>query len=278
MRDKGADSRTETLASGTILDEIMDVKRAEVREAKERLPLDQVKLAAQAAAPPRDFARALRTGRRMHLIAEVKKASPSKGVFRLDFDPLRYIAEYDSGGADAISILTDQPFFQGSPETLKAAGAITRKPCLRKDFLFDDYQVWEARAWGADAVLLIVAVLPGDRLGRLLTLCHDLNMAALVEVHTIEELRTGLGVGARILGINNRDLRTRTFPVDLKTTLDLRDQVPEDVIVISESGIETREDVSRLEEAGVNAILVGESLIQAESVPRKIAELLGEED
>ncbi|MBI3920768.1 MAG: indole-3-glycerol phosphate synthase TrpC [Armatimonadetes bacterium] len=276
MKANGATSRAETLTSGTVLDEIMEVKRAEVQEARERLPVDQVKLAARAAAPPRDFARALRTERRMHLIAEVKKASPSKGIFRPDFDPLHYIAEYDGSGADAISILTDQPFFQGSPETLKAAGAITRKPCLRKDFLFDDYQVWEARAWGADAVLLIVAVLPGDRLGRLLALCHELEMAALVEVHTLEELRTGLGVGARILGINNRDLQS--FKVDLNTTLDLRDQIPEDVIVVSESGIKTREDVSRLEEAGVNAILVGESLIRAESVPRKIAELLGEED
>ncbi len=264
------------LTTDTILDRIMEVKRSEVETARERLPAEQIQREALASPAPRCILDALRGGRRMSLIAEVKKASPSKGVFRKDFDPRRYLVEYEASSASAISILTDEQFFQGSPDTLQGARKATQKPCLRKDFIFDEYQVWESRAWGADAVLLIVAVLCPGRLERLMVLARELEMTALVEVHTASEVTIAMDVGARLVGINNRDLKT--FSVNLDTTVRLRQQIPEEVTVVSESGIETRSDVERLQEAGVQAVLVGETLIRAENCQRKIAELLGEGD
>jgi indole-3-glycerol phosphate synthase len=264
----------ETILSGTILDRIMEVKRAEVAAARERLPLEKAQVAARKATAPRDFLGSLRTDRRMHLIAEVKKASPSKGVFRADFDPERCVQEYEATAASALSILTDESFFLGSAATLQSAKTLTRKPCLRKDFIFDEYQIWEARSWGADAVLLIVAVLPPRRLRRLMGLAQGLGMAALVEVHSETEAAVAMDAGAALIGINNRDLRT--FEVNLDTTFRLRERLPAEATLVSESGIESREEVRRLEAAQIDAILVGETLIRAESIPRKVAELLND--
>lgn len=266
----------QTLTTDTILDRIMEVKRSEVETARERLPLEQIQREALASPSPHCFLDALRGDCRMSLIAEVKKASPSKGVFREDFDPRRYLAEYEVSSAAAVSILTDEQFFQGCPDTLQGARSVTQKPCLRKDFIFDEYQVWESRAWGADAVLLIVAVLAPRQLERLMVLTRELGMTALVEVHTASEVTIAMDVGARLVGINNRDLKT--FSVNLDTTVRLRQQIPREVTVVSESGIQTRSDVEKLEEAGVQAILVGETLIRAENCQRRIAELLGEGD
>ena len=263
----------ETIASGTILDRIMEVKRKEVSAAKQATPLLQVQQRTSSAEPSRNFTGALRTGAPMHVIAEVKKASPSKGVFRPDFDPMSSLRQYEDSAASAISILTDRDFFQGSPDTLQSARKVTTKPCLRKDFIYDEYQVWEARSWGADAVLLIATILPTERLTQLLRLTEELGMAALVEAHTESELGAALESGASVVGINNRDLKT--FYADLETTLRLREQIPARVTVVSESGIETREHVRRLEEAGVNAVLVGESLIWSDDAGAKIDELLG---
>jgi indole-3-glycerol phosphate synthase len=223
----------------------------------------------------RPFAKALkrRSDEPLRLIAELKKASPSKGVFRSDFDPEALLHAYENSPASALSILTDEPFFQGSLDALRLARRRTTKPLLRKDFLIDAYQLYEARVNGADAVLLIVAALTKEALRDLLALARELGMDALVEVHTEVELETALSVGATLIGINNRNLQT--FSVDLATTLRLRPLIPDGCVVVSESGIETREQVRVLEEAGIDAILVGETLVRSPDPIAKAKELLG---
>ncbi len=255
----------QTATAATFLDRIAAHKRREVAERRERRPLAEVERAARAQAPALDFAAAL-AAPGMRLIAEVKGKSPSKGVLVEPFEPAATAADYLAAGADAISVLTDEPFFGGGLDHLAAvqglAGAASPpRPVLRKDFLLDPYQVAEARAAGADAVLLIVAMLDDAALRELHAAAADYGMAALVEVHNEREVPRALAAGARIVGINNRDLHS--FRVDLATTERLAPLLPDGVIAVGESGIGSAEDVRRLAAVGVDAILVGESLVKA---------------
>jgi indole-3-glycerol phosphate synthase len=258
------------------LDEILAAKRLEVAQRKLEKPLTEIQAEAFRGELPLAFRTALRgpvgAGARPRLIAEVKRASPSRGLLVADFDPLRLARTYQQNGAAAISVLTDEPFFMGKPEYLRGVVGLTpRVPVLRKDFILDAYQVYEARAWGADAVLLIAACLEVGLLADLRALVALLGMAALVEVHNLPELEIALACGADLVGINNRDLHT--FKTRLETTLELKPHVPAEVVVVAESGIHTRADVDRLAQAGVDAILVGEALVTAPDVAAQVREL-----
>ena len=240
----------------TILERILAVKRSEVAAAKKRMP--EVKL--DAAPPVRDFVAALRA-KRPAVIAEIKRASPSKGVLRKDFSPAAIAKSYQAGGAACMSVLTDKEFFQGAPEHLQEARAACSLPALRKDFLIDPYQVREARALGADCVLLIVACLEDHQMRELENLARELGMAVLVEVHDAGELERALRLRTPLIGINNRNLRT--FETRLETTLDLLPRIPQDRIVVTESGILSPEDVARMRAQGVHTFLVGEAFMRA---------------
>jgi indole-3-glycerol phosphate synthase len=247
-----------------VLQRILAVKREEVTAAQRVLPLAAVRAAAEAAPAPRPFAAALRAAiaaGRAAVIAEVKKASPSKGVLRADFDPAAIARAYAANGAACLSVLTDRQFFQGAPEYLAAARHACALPALRKDFTIDPYQVYEARAMGADAILLIVAALDLPRMQELEALAHALGLGVLVEVHDAAELDLALELESLLLGINNRNLRT--FETRLETTLDLLPRIPGGRLVITESGILTRQDVARMRAAGVNGFLVGEAFMRA---------------
>jgi indole-3-glycerol phosphate synthase len=257
----------------TILDEIVAAKRTEVAVARRRMPLEELEAQALEAPPVRDFRAALEGPGPIRLIAEVKKASPSAGVIREDFNPVDIARTYQAHGAHALSVLTDVPFFQGHLSYLARVRASVAIPLLRKDFLIDPYQVVEARVAGADAVLLIAECLDDAQMAALLAGAQALGMAALVEFHDPANLPRVLAAGADLVGINNRDLHR--FVTDLETTLRLRDQIPPGVRVVSESGIRDHRDIERLEAAGVDAILVGESLMRAPDIGRAVSELLG---
>lgn len=257
-----------------ILDEIVADNRLELESRKRSLPLEELNRAASEQPPPVEFATALR-GDDIQLIAEVKKASPSRGVICPDFHPVEIAKTYASNGASAISVLTEEKYFQGSLNYLKGirnALGDRQLPLLRKDFIYDSYQVYESRAYGADGLLLIVAILTPEELESRLELSHELGMSCLVEVHNETELEIALSSGAEIIGINNRDLKT--FNVDLTVTQRLRPLIPPDRIVVSESGIKNRTDMERLRQWGVNAVLIGESLMSASDIGAKIKELL----
>src|SRR2546421_5488161 len=255
----------------SILDEIVEHKRAEVVASKHATPRSALVARAAMLPPPRDFERALapRPGR-ARLIAEVKRASPSRGVLKDDLDPVALASTYARHGADAISVLTDARYFRGSLDDLAAVRAAVDVPLLRKDFVLDDYQLWEARAAGADAVLLIVAILEPSQLSGLAAAAKGLGLAALVECHTAAELDVALTMGARLLGINNRNLAT--FETRVETTLSLLPQIPPGPLVVSESGFFTASDVRRVIDAGAHAVLVGEGLVRAPDVGAKIRE------
>ena len=257
----------------TILDEIVASKRDEVAAERRRRPLEELREQAALAPPVRDFRGALAGPGPIRLIAEIKKASPSAQVIRADFDPVAIARIYQEHGARCLSVLTDTPYFQGNLTDLASVRAAVAIPLLRKDFLIDDYQVVEARSAGADAVLLIAEILDDATLARLLEQARSLGMAALVELHDAANLPRVLASGADLVGINNRDLRH--FVTDIEHTLRLRDQVPPEVVLVSESGISTRRDVERLEAAGVSAILVGESLMRAPDIGLAVDRLLG---
>jgi indole-3-glycerol phosphate synthase len=257
----------------SILDEIVASKRLEVAAARLRLPQDELEARAATAPPVRDFRAALAGPGPIQLIAEVKKASPSAQVIRADFDPVAIARIYQEHGAACLSILTDAPYFQGHLAHLARVRASVAIPLLRKDFLIDDYQVVEARLAGADAILLIAEVLDDAMLVRLREHARRLGMAALVEFHDPASLPRVLDSGADLVGINNRDLKS--FVTDLEHTLRLRDRIPLEVVLVSESGIRTRVDVERLEAAGVSAILVGESLMRAPDIGLAVEQLLG---
>jgi indole-3-glycerol phosphate synthase len=240
----------------SILERILAVKRAEIAAAKGA----RIESNARAAPPPRDFVTALRA-KQPAVIAEIKRASPSKGLLRPDFDPAAIAKSYEKGGAACMSVLTDKEFFQGAPEHLSIARAACSLPALRKDFLIDPYQVFESRALGADCILLIAACLTEPEMRELETLAQDLGMAVLVEVHDAEELRRALKLKTPLIGINNRNLRN--FETRLETTLDLLPQIPQDRLVITESGILSKADVARMRSAGVHAFLVGEAFMRA---------------
>ena len=257
-----------------ILDQIVANSQLELEARKRSFPLIELQRVALEQPSLLDFASALR-GDRLQLIAEVKKASPSKGVIRPDFNPVEVAQTYASNGASAISVLTEAKYFQGSLNHLRdIRNALVNKrlPLLRKDFLSDPYQIYESRAYGADSLLLIVAILKPERLKELLRLSHELNMSCLVEVHNEAELEIALESGVMIIGINNRDLNT--FNVDLATTRRLRPLIPKDRIVVSESGIKNRDDIEKLRQWGVDAVLIGESLISAPDIAAKMKELL----
>jgi indole-3-glycerol phosphate synthase len=258
------------------LNEILKAKREEVAARKGTVSLRDLKAQIRDLPSPRDFHQALdrrSQGGPIRLIAEVKRASPSQGVIRQEFDLDQVVHAYVEAGAAALSVLTDEPYFRGSLHDLARAKASVSLPVLRKDFIVDPYQVYETRAWGADAILLIVAALEMQALQDLLALSHEVGLCPLTEVHTRAELQKALGVKVPIVGINNRDLYT--FQVSLDTTFALFPEIPADRVVVSESGISRHTDVVRLEAAGVDAILVGEGLLRGDDVERKVRELLG---
>ncbi len=257
-----------------ILDRIVADNSLELEARKRSFPLAELHRVALEQPAPLDFASALR-GEGVQLIAEVKKASPSRGVIRSDFNPVEIAQTYASNGASAISVLTEARYFQGNLFHLKSIRETLRDerlPLLRKDFLYDPYQIYESRAYGADSLLLIVAILRPEKLQELLQLSHELNMSCLVEVHNKVELEIALNSGARVIGINNRDLNT--FDVDLTTTKRLRPLIPQDRIVVSESGIKNHDDMEKLRKWHVDAVLIGESLISASNIAAKMKELL----
>ncbi len=255
-----------------ILSEIAAYKREFVADRQRQRSLADVRAHARDAPAPADFAGAL-TADGIALIAEVKKASPSKGVIRADFDPERIADAYAANGARCLSVLTDEAYFQGCDAYVQMAKEVAGLPVLRKDFTIDEYQLYEARVIGADAILLIVALMDSSQLDDSLGLADELQLDALVEVHDGAELARAKAAGARLVGVNNRDLRT--FETSLETTFALLDQMPEGAVVVSESGIGDRGDVERLADAGVNAILVGESLMREADIGAKVRELLG---
>ena len=246
-----------------ILNKIIATKVVEVATAKANISLEAIKQAALAATAPRDFTGSIRAKiaqKQAAVIAEIKKASPSKGVIRADFQPAEIAKSYETGGAACLSVLTDVEYFQGSTEYLKAARAACNLPVLRKDFMIDAYQVYEARAMGADCILLIAAAIDLAKMRELETVAHQLGMAVLVEVHNGEELDLALQLTTPLLGINNRNLRT--FEVTLQTTLDLLARIPNDKIVVTESGIFTADDVALMRKNNVHTFLVGEAFMR----------------
>jgi indole-3-glycerol phosphate synthase len=257
-----------------ILRKIVSRKSEEVAERAQRLPLPRLQEQLNSAPAPRGFVSAIEAkieAGGAGVIAEIKKASPSKGVIREDFRPAEIAASYERGGAACLSVLTDMDFFQGSDEYLKEARAACSLPVIRKDFIVDPYQVYEARVMGADCILLIAACLDDSTLQGLNRLAHDLGMDVLIEVHDAEELQRTLPLDSRLIGINNRNLRT--FEVSLDTTLDLLEQIPEGRIVVTESGIHTPQDVKRMRDHDVHAFLVGEAFMRADDPGTKLAEL-----
>ena len=258
-----------------VLRRILATKRAEVDAARAAISLPEMERRARAAPPPRDFVGALRAkiaAGRPAVIAEIKRASPSKGVLRQDYDPAAIARSYEAGGAACLSVLTDREYFQGAPEHLLRARDACALPALRKDFTLDAYQVHEARAMGADCILLIASALALAEMRELEAIALALGMAVLVEVHEASELEHALQLQSPLVGINNRDLRT--FETRLETTLDLAERVPPSRIVISESGIARPEDVRRLWDRGVGAYLVGEALMRAPDPGSALQQLL----
>jgi indole-3-glycerol phosphate synthase len=254
-----------------MLDKIIAEKKEEVTQRKRSLPFSALKERIAQSRAPLDFAAAL-SGDSIRLIAEVKRASPSRGVLCPDFDPVALTKSYAQAGAAAISVLTETNYFQGSIDHLVAIRETVNLPLLRKDFIFDPYQIYESRAYGADALLLIVAILSQEQLEELVSLSRSLGLGCLVEVHNESEVERALISGAEIIGINNRDLTT--FVVDINTTKRLRPLIPQGRIVVSESGVSRRGDVEKLKEWGVNAVLVGEALVTADDIPARIKELI----
>lgn len=247
----------------SILNRIVEHKRREIEERKRLFNIKNLIEEAYRLKTPYDFKRAI-TGPGVNIIAEVKKASPSKGVIREDFDPVEIARAYERGGARAISVLTDKAFFQGSPFYLRQVAEAVSLPVLRKDFIIDEFQIYGAKAIGASSYLLIVSILSDSQLKDFIELGRELGMEPLVEVHTEREAERALKAGAEIVGVNNRDLNT--FKVSLSTTLNLLPIIKgEGKALVSESGISTKEDIKRLREAGVDAFLVGESLMRAEN-------------
>src|ERR1700674_1175274 len=258
--------------TGTVLDRILEARRAEVDHRKRVLPETALKYGVKAATPLRDFSAALCRDT-LNILAELKPASPSRGVLRDPFDPVALAQSLESAGASALSVLTETEFFRGSLKNLRDARKSVQLPVLRKDFIFDPWQVWETRANDADSFLLIVATIGDTLLGELVALGRELGMEPLVEVHPGEELDRALTVGARILGVNNRDLKT--LAVRMETSFELIGRIPEDCIAVSESGLRTHDDLVKLRAAGFDAFLIGEHLMLSRDPATALAALLG---
>ena len=258
-----------------ILDDITEHKRREVARDRGKTPFSDLVLAVKDAPAARDFTAALRRpdGAPVRIIAEVKKASPSKGVIREDFHPVEIAQVYEANGASAISVLTDERFFRGALPYMTEVKASVGLPVMRKDFIIDEYQIYQSRAAGADALLLIAAILTGDEIKRFLDTAAGLGLYCLVEVHDEAELDAAVEAGARLIGVNNRDLKT--FRVDISTTVRLAPLAPAGAILVSESGVQSREDVRFLGQNGVHAVLIGESLMRSPDIGAKLREFTG---
>jgi indole-3-glycerol phosphate synthase len=269
------------MADATILDTILEQKHSEVAERKAKVPLTELHARLPDAPPARGFANALRNPRTpstagasgVALIAEVKKASPSAGIIRADFEPVTIARTYEENGAMCLSVLTDERFFQGHDEYLKAVHESVSLPIIRKDFTVDHYQIYETRALGADAILLIVAALTPDQVRDYLQIATSIGLDALVEVHTEDEMRIAIDSGATLIGVNTRDLKR--FVTDLATFERLAPMAPADSTLVAESGIKSPADVARVKSAGAHAILVGESLMRQPDIAVAVRELLG---
>ena len=254
-----------------VLTRILASKRREVEESRRQVPLDEIERRAAKASSPRGFERALRakvSQGKPAVIAEIKRASPSKGLIREDFDPVRIARSYEAHGAACLSVLTDREFFGGSPADLVAARGACGLPVLRKDFIIDAYQVHEARSWGADCILLIVDAVPDEQLLALESVARGLGMDVLVECHDGAQLQRALSLKTPLVGVNNRDLRT--FETRLETTLALLERIPPERLLVTESGIATPADVARLKEAKVSAYLVGSAFMSAEDPGKEL--------
>jgi indole-3-glycerol phosphate synthase len=259
--------------TGTVLDRILEARRAEVEHRKKVLPETALKYGVAAATPLRDFAASL-TRPGINVLAELKPASPSRGVIREPFDPVALATSLEAAGAAALSVLTEGEFFRGTLKNLRDARKSVQIPVLRKDFIFDPWQVWEARANDADSFLLIVAALTDRQLEELVALGRELKMEPLVEVHTPAELDRALRVGAKIIGVNNRNLKT--LEVRVETSFELIERIPDDCIAVSESGIRTNAELLKLREAGFDAFLIGTSLMLAPDPAHTLSALLGQ--
>ena len=258
--------------SGTVLDRIIEARRASIAHRKKSVPETALRFGVKHAPPVRDFAAAL-VRDSLNVIAELKKASPSRGLIRADFDPVALAMGFEAAGAAALSVLTEEEFFQGDLKYVRDARAAVGLPVLRKDFIIDPWQVWEARATNADSFLLIVAALGDTLLAELLVLGRELGMEPLVEVHTREELTRALDAGARIVGVNNRDLRT--LEVRVETSQELIEAIPEECIAVCESGLRSHHDLVRLRVAGFDAFLIGEHLMAQPDPGAALRTLLG---
>ncbi len=256
-----------------ILQEIVSRKIQRLKDSKARLPIKVLKTKIDDSDKPRDFKTAIKRSidEKIKLIAEIKKASPSKGIIRKNFDHVVIARTYEDKGVQAVSVLTEEDFFMGSLTFLPEVKKVLTKPILRKDFIFDEYQIYEARANEADAILLIAAILEKNQASEYIHLAKELGLSVLFEVHDFNELTMALSIDSDIIGINNRNLNT--LKVDMNTTFELKKEIPNDRIVVSESGIKTREDVKRLEGAGIDAMLIGTSFMETEDIGEKINEL-----
>jgi len=258
----------------TILEKIVAKKRERLSSSKHRTSLSELKSLIRDVESPRDFQKAIkRDSGAIRLIAEIKKASPSKGLIRSNFNHLEIAAIYENEKVDAISVLTEEDFFQGKLEFILDVKKIITRPILQKDFIFDTYQIYEARANHADAILLIAAILETNQAQEYLNLSQELRMSTLFEVHNLDELEMALKINTPVIGINNRDLKT--LRINLNTTFELKKEIPEDRIVVTESGIKSREDVLLLEKAGLDAMLIGTSFMESQNIAAKINELRG---
>jgi len=260
----------------SLLKTIVEKKRERLNNSKMRIPLREIKSRASESEEPRNFKAAIRReAGPIRFIAEIKKASPSKGIIREDFDPVAIASLYEKKAVDAVSILTEEDYFQGKLEYLLMVKRVVRKPLLRKDFIFNEYQIYESRAYEADAILFIASLLDKNQAREYLSLAEEIGLSALFEVHDFKELEIALLINAQIIGINNRKLET--LQIDMNTTFELKKEIPPDKIVVSESGIKTREDVKRLQDTGIDSVLIGTALMEAPDIGRKIDELMGRE-
>lgn len=259
-----------------ILDTILEQRKKQLQNEQSKISLfDMIEKAKKTQKEKNAFYKALSNSKELFIISEIKKASPSKGIIAEDFDPVQIAKAYDKAEVQALSVLTEEAYFKGSSQYLMQAREQTSKPILRKDFIFDPYQIYEARAIGSDCILLIVAMLSADELKSLIEVAQSIDMDVLVEVHDEQEALIAVEAGAKIIGINNRNLKD--FTVDLKTTEKVKKVLPQDCYVISESGIHTREDFAYLESLGVHGVLIGESLMRAPNIEKKVLQLRGKD-
>jgi len=257
-----------------LLNKIVDRKKKRLNSLKTKVPLREIRSRASDVEWPRNFRNALmRDSGPIRLVAEIKKASPLKGVLRQDFNPVTIASIYERKNVDAISVITEEDYFQGKLEYLLDVKKITDRPLLRKDFIFDEYQIYESKEKGADAILLIASMLDENQSVEFLHLAKEIGLSVVFEVHDFKELEMVLHINAGVIGINNRDLKT--LSINLNTTFKLKKEIPFEKIVVSESGIKTREDVRRLENAGIDSILVGTAFMEAEDIGKKIDEFMG---